>query len=77
MLAVRARVVTAGGQPEAAHVLQVQTSGLGYPTCSQANRSTEGSKAMTITHRGVSYYVWDAHDLWALCFTLKLQQGAA
>ena len=32
---------------------------------------------MTITHRGVSYYVWDAHDLWALCFTLKLQQGAA
>lgn len=31
---------------------------------------------MNITHRGQVYQVWDAHDLWALCFTLKLHSAA-
>ena len=32
---------------------------------------------MTITHLGIRYYVWDKHDIYALCFRLKLNGVAA
>ena len=32
---------------------------------------------MNVVHNGVVYSVWDTQEIWALCFVLKLQQGAA